>query len=105
MKSPFIPFHETTQAVTLYGRRKALERYCRRCGPNSKEAIYAKERFRLIEEEKRPCAICGSRYKLNAHHTIKEDPYSLIVLCESCHSKVHGFPVGSRYKLDRDIKM
>jgi hypothetical protein len=48
------------------------------------------------------CARCGSPGPLHVHHRIrrsqggKDDPATLITLCEPCHRWVHGNPMAAR---------
>ena len=59
---------------------------------------WAVTRALAVHRANRMCQVCGERYYLEVHHkTYKrlgnEEPDDLIVLCRSCHAKVHERPV------------
>ena len=57
--------------------------------------IDEKRAYEYITQLEPYCQLCGSPYNLQRHHIIyrrygKTIPENLIVLCDSCHRKVHS---------------
>lgn len=42
-----------------------------------------------LAKTKKQCIICGSRENLEFHHLSYDNPMNVIVLCRSCHRKLH----------------
>lgn len=43
----------------------------------------------ILFDENSQCQICFSKYKLHRHHEDYSRPLDVIILCNSCHKKVH----------------
>ena len=44
---------------------------------------------------KMTCKHCGTTKNLQEHHVTYDDPANVIVLCVSCHSRLHGHATGN----------
>ena len=83
---------------------------------NTKNEKWEKIREEVFETKGRKCALCGSTINLHVHHIIplciggEDDIENLMVLCEKCHEKRHGFSFQYKndfeddYEIRREIK-
>lgn len=80
--------------------RKLLKMHRRRKNPIKYGVLFTKEEkqrcnflVRAAKQkgflEKRPCEICGNKYKVCAHHEDYRKPFEIIWLCHICHRKRH----------------
>jgi 5-methylcytosine-specific restriction endonuclease McrA len=62
-----------------------------------KNANWQRKKFTIMHRDDFLCRICRSNYSLSVHHLHyipnrkpwEYDDESLVVLCESCHNKIH----------------
>ena len=93
--------------------------YCGRCGHLYQQRSEADKccglergtKTRILKRDRRKCVICGSTASLNVHHVdaFGTNPYhdtqdsDLVILCTSCHMKVHAMPQKTLAKLLNEI--
>jgi len=78
-------FDERRKKYVSKNRLKVNE-YHKKHALRNKTKIKARNKARCFEKKK--CAFCGSKNKLNRHH-INYKKNLVVVLCSSCHGKQH----------------
>lgn len=71
---------------------------------DERKKLRARWRAKRVKPVKKVCCFrCGSTKKLEYHHPDYSDPLGVVVLCKSCHEKLHSRRPGERELLKLKI--
>ena len=70
--------------------KKYKSKYANECGEYKKlERIRSLTRYHFNDLKKKfPCQICGSKERLEFHHSKPYDYRNFIIVCDKCHEKI-----------------